>query len=138
MEKIGKDKESKTEKRNQRELLWFQTGGALNFITAAPHCGDNLGLDIKNNGSIIKVSMAHINHKIFLNSNVFKSTFSNIFWCLVHAFEKWYTLGQFVSPISDSTFTKHNGSITVKDGTHTHVKHMPPWINNWLLNIWKL
>jgi hypothetical protein len=25
-----------TEKRNQRELLWFQTGGALNFITAAP------------------------------------------------------------------------------------------------------
>jgi hypothetical protein len=29
-----------TEKRNQRELLWFQTGGALNFITAAPHCGD--------------------------------------------------------------------------------------------------
>jgi hypothetical protein len=29
-----------TEKRNQRELLWFQTGGALNFIiTAAPHCG---------------------------------------------------------------------------------------------------
>jgi hypothetical protein len=22
-----------TEKRNQRELLWFQTGGALNFIT---------------------------------------------------------------------------------------------------------
>jgi hypothetical protein len=37
--KIGKDKESMTEKRNQRELLWFQTGGALNFITAAPHCG---------------------------------------------------------------------------------------------------
>jgi hypothetical protein len=30
-----------TEKRNQRELLWFQTGGALNFITAAPHCGDS-------------------------------------------------------------------------------------------------
>jgi hypothetical protein len=30
---------SVTEKRNQRELLWFQTGGALNFITAAPHCG---------------------------------------------------------------------------------------------------
>jgi hypothetical protein len=29
-----------TEKRNQRELLWFQTGGALNFITAAPHCGE--------------------------------------------------------------------------------------------------
>jgi hypothetical protein len=29
-----------TEKRNQRELLWFQTGGALNFITAAPHYGD--------------------------------------------------------------------------------------------------
>jgi hypothetical protein len=28
-----------TEKRNQRELLWFQTGGAVNFITAAPHCG---------------------------------------------------------------------------------------------------
>jgi hypothetical protein len=34
-----KDKESMTEKRNQRELLWFQTGGTLNFITAAPHCG---------------------------------------------------------------------------------------------------
>jgi hypothetical protein len=29
-----------TEKRNQRELLWFQTGGALNFITVAPHCGE--------------------------------------------------------------------------------------------------
>jgi hypothetical protein len=29
-----------TEKRNQRELLWFQTGEALNFITAAPHCGE--------------------------------------------------------------------------------------------------
>jgi hypothetical protein len=29
-----------TEKRNQRELLWFQTGGDLNFITAAPHCGE--------------------------------------------------------------------------------------------------
>jgi hypothetical protein len=28
-----------TEKRNQRELLWFQTGGALNFITAVPHYG---------------------------------------------------------------------------------------------------
>jgi hypothetical protein len=37
--RIGKDKESMTGKRNQRELLWFQTGGALNFITAAPHCG---------------------------------------------------------------------------------------------------
>jgi hypothetical protein len=37
--KLGKDKESMTEKRNQRELMWFQTGGALNFITAAPHCG---------------------------------------------------------------------------------------------------
>jgi hypothetical protein len=37
----GKDKVSITEKRNQRELLWFQTGGALNFITAAPHCGAN-------------------------------------------------------------------------------------------------
>jgi hypothetical protein len=36
--RIGKDKESMTEKRNQRELLWFQTGGALNFITAALHC----------------------------------------------------------------------------------------------------
>jgi hypothetical protein len=31
-----------TEKRNQRELLWFQAGGALNFITAAPHCGENV------------------------------------------------------------------------------------------------
>jgi hypothetical protein len=30
-----------TEKRNQRELLWFQTGGALNFITAVPHCGES-------------------------------------------------------------------------------------------------
>jgi hypothetical protein len=39
MEKIEKDQESMTEKRNQRELLWFQAGGALNFITAAPHCG---------------------------------------------------------------------------------------------------
>jgi hypothetical protein len=41
--KVGKDKESMTEKRNQRELLWFQTGGALNFITAVPHCGDLSG-----------------------------------------------------------------------------------------------
>jgi hypothetical protein len=39
MEESEKNKESMTEKRNQRELLWFQTGGALNFITAAPHCG---------------------------------------------------------------------------------------------------
>jgi hypothetical protein len=38
--RIEKDKESTTEKRNQRELLWFQTGGAFNFITAVPHCGD--------------------------------------------------------------------------------------------------
>jgi hypothetical protein len=38
--RIGKDKDSMTGKRNQRELLWFQTGGALNFITAAPHCGE--------------------------------------------------------------------------------------------------
>jgi hypothetical protein len=37
--KIEKDQESMTEKRNQRELLWFQAGGALNFITAVPHCG---------------------------------------------------------------------------------------------------
>jgi hypothetical protein len=37
--RIEKDKES-TEKRNQRELLWFQTGGAFNFITAVPHCGE--------------------------------------------------------------------------------------------------
>jgi hypothetical protein len=28
-----------TEQRNQKELLWFQTGKAFNFITAAPHCG---------------------------------------------------------------------------------------------------
>jgi hypothetical protein len=33
--RIGKDKESMTGKRNQ-------TGGALNFITAAPHCGETL------------------------------------------------------------------------------------------------
>jgi hypothetical protein len=37
--RIRKDKESMTEKRNQRELLWVQTEGALNFITVAPHCG---------------------------------------------------------------------------------------------------
>jgi hypothetical protein len=41
-ERIGKDKESMTKKRNQRELLWFQRGGALNFITAVPHCGSML------------------------------------------------------------------------------------------------
>jgi hypothetical protein len=41
--KVGKDKESMTGKRNQRELLWFQTEGALNFITAAPHCGGLVG-----------------------------------------------------------------------------------------------
>jgi hypothetical protein len=45
--RIGKDKESVTEKRNQRELLWFQTGGALNFITAAPHCGEGSHSTIK-------------------------------------------------------------------------------------------
>jgi hypothetical protein len=39
MEESEKTKESMIEKRNQRELLWFQTGGALN-ITAAPHCGE--------------------------------------------------------------------------------------------------
>jgi hypothetical protein len=39
IEKIGKDRESIKEKRNQTKLLWFQIGGALNFITAAPHCG---------------------------------------------------------------------------------------------------
>jgi hypothetical protein len=39
---IIKDKESMTEKMNQRELLWCQTVGALNFITAAPHCGEGL------------------------------------------------------------------------------------------------
>jgi hypothetical protein len=43
--RIGKDKESMTEKRNQRELLCFQTGGALNFITAAPHCGNSTDKD---------------------------------------------------------------------------------------------
>jgi hypothetical protein len=31
-----------TEKRNQREILWFHTGGALNFITTVPHCGDSI------------------------------------------------------------------------------------------------
>jgi hypothetical protein len=36
-----------TEKRNQRELLWFQTGGALNFITAAPHCGEKIHWKLK-------------------------------------------------------------------------------------------
>jgi hypothetical protein len=35
-----KEEEEEEEKRKQRELPWFQTGGALNFITAAPHCGD--------------------------------------------------------------------------------------------------
>jgi hypothetical protein len=48
MEKIGKDKESKTKKKNERELLWFQTGGALNFITAAPHCGGRKGNNSRN------------------------------------------------------------------------------------------
>jgi hypothetical protein len=38
--RIGKDKQSMTEK-GTKELLWFQTGGGLNFITAAAHCGDN-------------------------------------------------------------------------------------------------
>jgi hypothetical protein len=36
-----------TEKRNQRELLWIQTGGTLNFITAAPHCGGSLQCEIR-------------------------------------------------------------------------------------------
>jgi hypothetical protein len=54
MEKIGKDKESKTEKRNQRELLWFQTGGALNFITAAPHCGGLFWRGFKNMMAVTK------------------------------------------------------------------------------------
>jgi hypothetical protein len=51
--RIGKDKESMTEKRNQRELLWFQTGGALNFITAAPHCGEQNYMFQENNTTII-------------------------------------------------------------------------------------
>jgi hypothetical protein len=38
--KIGKDKESMTEKKNQVKLPWFKTGGAFNFMTAAPHCGE--------------------------------------------------------------------------------------------------
>jgi hypothetical protein len=46
--RIGKDKGSMTEKRNQRELLWFQTGEALNFITAAPHCGDTTEVNVIN------------------------------------------------------------------------------------------
>ncbi|MCI0500508.1 MAG: hypothetical protein L0Y61_02020, partial [Epsilonproteobacteria bacterium] len=33
------DIQSMTEKKNQIKLLWFQAGGALNFITAVPHCG---------------------------------------------------------------------------------------------------
>jgi hypothetical protein len=48
MEKWKKDKESMTEKRNLRELLWFQTGGALNFIIAAPHCGNSIRLECGN------------------------------------------------------------------------------------------
>jgi hypothetical protein len=37
--KIGKDKDSMTEKRNQRKLPWFQKGGPLMSSTAAPQCG---------------------------------------------------------------------------------------------------
>jgi hypothetical protein len=59
MEKIRKDKESKTEKRNQRELLWFQTGGALNFITTAPHCGELVGIKCFN-------THAHIHNSTIL------------------------------------------------------------------------
>jgi hypothetical protein len=51
--KNRKDKESMTEKRNQRELLWFQTGGALNFLTAAPHCGDSCDIHVDNTCYII-------------------------------------------------------------------------------------
>jgi hypothetical protein len=40
--RIEKDNEIMTEKRNQRELRWFQTGGDFNCITAAPHCRDVL------------------------------------------------------------------------------------------------
>jgi hypothetical protein len=60
--RIGKDKESMTEKRNQRELLWFQTGGAFDFITAAPHCGD---MSIANTGPCLR----HNVKKISTNGN---------------------------------------------------------------------
>jgi hypothetical protein len=43
-----------TGKRNQRELLWFQTGGALNFITAAPHCGAYDTSQVSNTVFILK------------------------------------------------------------------------------------
>jgi hypothetical protein len=54
--RIGKDKESMTEKRNQIELPWFQTGGALNFITAAPHCGT---VKTKKKAQSLKMNIRH-------------------------------------------------------------------------------
>jgi hypothetical protein len=64
MEKLEKDKESLTGERNQVKLLWFQTGGALNFKTAAPHCGGQVwfrvgagGTAVTNGRTINKVSL---------------------------------------------------------------------------------
>jgi hypothetical protein len=44
-----------TEKRNQRELLWFQAGRALNFITAAPHCGETHGRSMEEMFSLLRI-----------------------------------------------------------------------------------
>jgi hypothetical protein len=52
---------SMTEKRNQRKLLWFQTGGALNFITAAPHCGI---WPNQTSGFITKVFNSLLRHRV--------------------------------------------------------------------------
>jgi hypothetical protein len=40
--RIGKRRREHDRKEEPNTAMWFQTGGALTFMTAAPHCGDIL------------------------------------------------------------------------------------------------
>jgi hypothetical protein len=57
-----------TEKRNQRELLWFQTGGALNFITAAPHCGNHTVLCMEEHTCVSFFVIARFHVEMYTNA----------------------------------------------------------------------
>jgi hypothetical protein len=61
-----------TEKRNQREHLWFQTGGALNFITAAPHCGNiHIGTQSHMAKETPGIFVFYISYSLFIKINLF-------------------------------------------------------------------
>jgi hypothetical protein len=74
-----------TEKRSQRELLWFQTGGAFNFITAAPHCGElpisNVCTHLKNHHStrIVLLSWPQRNGRAFKDREQLKKLADDTF-----------------------------------------------------------